>query len=147
VSVADCLICARGGDGRRHDGSVGGNVYEDEHWYAYLAPATTAALGQLFLVSKRHFLDFAEMTPDEAASYGRVLRALYASLKRVLNAERVYARVTVEGVPHFHTWLFPRPRGEAARGMRFMAAEHACTEAEALVVAERLRAVLSHRAP
>jgi hypothetical protein len=26
-----CAICARGGDGRNHEGSVGGNVYEDEH--------------------------------------------------------------------------------------------------------------------
>jgi diadenosine tetraphosphate (Ap4A) HIT family hydrolase len=145
--VTDCLICTRGGEGRQHEGSVGGNVYEDEHWYAYHAPVTTAALGQLFLVSKRHFLDFAEMTTGESESYGRVLQALYAALKRVVHAERVYARTTVEGVPHFHTWLFPRPRGEAARGMQFMDGEHSCTEEAALAVAERLRAVLAGQEP
>jgi diadenosine tetraphosphate (Ap4A) HIT family hydrolase len=144
---SDCLICARGGDGRLHEGSVGGNVYEDDLWYAYHAPAATAVLGQLFLVSKRHFLDFAEMTPDEAASYGRVLQALYAALKQMVDAERVYARTTVEGVPHFHTWLFPRPRGEAVRGMQFMAGEHTCTEEAALAVADRLRAVLAGQTP
>jgi diadenosine tetraphosphate (Ap4A) HIT family hydrolase len=147
MGEVDCLICARGGDGRRHEGSVGGNVYEDEHWYAYHAPAATAALGQLFLVSKRHVLDFAEMTPAEAASYGRVLRVLYAALKQAVDAERVYARVTVEGVPHFHTWLFPRPREEAARGVRFMAGEHACTEEAALAVVDRLRAALARPEP
>jgi diadenosine tetraphosphate (Ap4A) HIT family hydrolase len=141
---SDCLICARCGDGRLHEGSVGGNVYEDEHWYVYHAPIRTAALGQLFLVSRRHFLDFAEMTSAEAASYGRVL---YAALKEVVDAERVYARVTVEGVPHFHTWLFPRPREEAARGVRFMAGEHACTEVAALAVVERLRATLARPEP
>jgi diadenosine tetraphosphate (Ap4A) HIT family hydrolase len=142
-----CPICARGGDGHQHDGSVGGNVYEDELWYAYHAPIGTAALGQLFLVSRRHFLDFAEMTPAEAASYGRVLRVLYAALKEVVDAERVYASVTVEGVPHFHTWLFPRPRGEVARGMRYMDGEHTCTEAAALAVVGRLRAALARPEP
>ena len=86
-------------------------VYEDDHWYAYHAPVATAASGQLFLVSKRHFLDFAEMTPAEAASYGLVLGRLCAALRRVVQAERIYTLVTVEGVPHFHAWLIPRKRG------------------------------------
>ena len=60
-TVVDCLICARDGDGARHPGEVGGNVYEDAWWYAYHAPPGEATLGQLFLVSKRHLLDFAEM--------------------------------------------------------------------------------------
>ena len=141
----ECEICARGGDGRLHPGSVGGNVYEDDYWYAYHAPATVASLGQLFLVSKRHVLDFAEMTPDEAASYGRVLQALYAALKQVVDAERVYLRVTLEGVPHFHTWLFPRGRHETERGTAFMAAERSCTEADALAVVGRLREALASR--
>src|SRR5215213_3575803 len=99
-----CEICARGADGRQHPGTVGGNVYEDEHWYAYHAPPTISTLGQLFLASKRHFLDFSEMTPAEAASYGQVLKALFAALKHVVDAERIYSRVTLEGVAHFHTW-------------------------------------------
>src|SRR5687768_8213203 len=118
--MANCEICSRQGDGQRHAGTVGGNVYEDEHWYAYHAPVTTAALGQLFLVSKRHVLDFAEMTPDEAASYGRVLQALYRALNQVVHAERVYLRVTLEGIPHFHTWLIPRAQDAPNRGMAFL---------------------------
>jgi diadenosine tetraphosphate (Ap4A) HIT family hydrolase len=143
--MSDCEICARGSDGRGHPGSVGGNVYEDQHWHAHHAPVTMASLGQLFLVSRRHFLDFSEMTPDEATSYGRVLRALYAALKQVVDAERVCLRVTLEGVPHFHTWLFTRRRGEAERGIAFMAAERSCSEAAALAVVGRLRDVLASR--
>ena len=101
--------------------------------------------GSYFLVSKRHVLDFAEMTPDEAASYGRVLQALYAALKQVVDAERVYLRVTLEGVPHFHTWLFPRRREDTERGTAFMAAERSCTEADALAVVRRLREALASR--
>ena len=140
-----CEICARCSDGRHRPGSVGGNVYEDEPWYAYHAPVTTASLGQLFLVSKRHVLDFSEMTPDEAASYGRVLQALYTALKQVVDAKRIYVRVTLEGIPHFHTWLVPRPRTATERAMAFMAAERSCSEADALAVVGRLRYVLASR--
>lgn len=139
----DCLICARRGEGQNHLGSVGGNVYEDEHWYAYHAPPATSTLGQLFLVSKRHVLDFSEMTPAETASYGQVLQALYSALKQVFGAERVYTRVTVEGVPHFHTWLFPRLKDASERGMQLMSGEHSCSEADALAVVARLRATLA----
>lgn len=140
-----CEICARGGDGRQHPGAVGGNLYGDEHWYAYHAPVTIASLGQLFLVSRRHFLDFSEMTPDEAASYGRALQALYTALKQVVDAERIYVWVTLEGIPHFHTWLVPRPRTATERAMAFMAAERSCSEADALAVVGRLRDVLASR--
>jgi diadenosine tetraphosphate (Ap4A) HIT family hydrolase len=137
--AVECLICARDGDGARHPETVGGNVYEDTWWYAYHAPPSMATLGQLFLVSKRHFLDFAEMTPDEAASYGSVLATLVAAIRQAVNAERVYVLSTVEGVPHFHARLVPRPRDEPLRRWAFVASAHSCGEGEALAVAKRLR--------
>ncbi len=136
---AECVICARLRDGRQHEGSVGGYLYEDEHWYAYHAPVQSATLGQLFLISKRHFLDFAEMTSAEAASYGLVLRTLYAALKRVVQAERVYGYVGLDGVPHFHVWLIPRGSDAAAKGWAFIAGDRSCTEADAQAVVAQLR--------
>lgn len=141
--AVDCVICARLRDGRPHEGSVGGTLYEDSHWYAYHAPVASATPGQLFLVSKRHYLDFAEMTPDEATSYGLVLRRLYAVLKRATGAERVYAQVTLEGVPHFHAWLIPRPADVTERGCDYITSERSCTEANALAVIGQLRDALS----
>ena len=141
----DCQICARGGDGARHPGTVGGNVYEDAWWYSYHAPPSMATLGQLFLVSKRHLLDFAEMRADEAASYGGVLARLVAATKQTVDAERVYAITTIEGIPHFHVWLVPRPQVEPLRGWAFVASGRSCAEAEALTVAERLRELMMGR--
>lgn len=140
--TVECVICARDGDGAQHPGTVGGNVYEDAWWYAYHAPPSIVPLGQLFLVSKRHFLDFAEMTPDEAASYGSVLVRLVAAIKQTVDAERVYVLSTVEGVPHFHARLAPRPHDEVLREWALLASERSCGEAEALAVAERLRELL-----
>jgi hypothetical protein len=49
----------------------------------------------------------------------------------------------IEDVPHFHAWLIPRLPGAAARGVAYLAEEHCCTEAEAVVAAEALRAALA----
>ncbi len=149
MSQADieCVICARCQECRPHDGSVGGYLYEDEHWYAYHAPVHSATLGQLFLISKRHFLDFAEMTPAEAASYGLVLRSLYAALKQIVQAERVYAHVSLEGIPHFHVWLIPRGTDALERGWAFITRDHSCAADEALAVVKRLRAALASQYP
>ena len=84
----ECVICARRERREIHEGSVGGYVYEDAHWYAYHAPVERAVLGQLFLVSRRHYLDFTQMTIAEASSYGQVLGRLSAALSRVVEAVR-----------------------------------------------------------
>ncbi len=138
-----CEICERQREGRSHEGSVGGDVYADEHWQAYHAPTASASPGQLFLVAKRHYVDFSEMTADEAASYGLLLRRLYAALKQAVGAERVYAVVTIEGVPHFHVWLIPRPVDAPLRGRTFIMSQRSCTDAEALDAVARVHVALS----
>jgi diadenosine tetraphosphate (Ap4A) HIT family hydrolase len=139
----DCLICVRDGDGSHHSGTVGGNVYQDAHWYAYHAPAAQSTMGQLFLVSRRHYLDHAEMTESEAASYGCVLRWLVEAIKQVVDAERVYVLTTVEGVPHFHARLVPRPKDAESRGWTFVAGQRSCSDSEALAATEAIREQVS----
>jgi diadenosine tetraphosphate (Ap4A) HIT family hydrolase len=136
----DCFIC------RKHAGEVapapGGWIYEDERWRVCHAPLAMSVPGQLLVESRRHFLDFAEMTPDEAASYGLLLARLFAAVKRATGAERIYTLVTIEGAAHFHTWLVPRIPNVTSRGVAFLAEEHTCTENEALEVVATLRAAL-----
>ena len=138
-----CVICERYRGERPNERPIGGYVYQDDHWYAYHAPIAKATLGQLFLVSTRHFLDYAEMTADEAQSYGVVLRRLVAALKDVVQAERVYTLVTLEGIPHFHVWLIPRYRDQTERGWSLITRERSCSEADALAVVTQLREALA----
>jgi len=137
---SDCFIC------RKHAGEIasppGGWVYEDEHWRVCHAPIAMAVPGQLLVESRRHFLDFAEMTPEEAAAYGPLLARLFAAVKRVTGAERIYALVTLEGAAHFHTWLLPRTPDTIARGVAFLAEDHACTKDEALEVVRQVRQIV-----
>ncbi|HZC04632.1 MAG TPA: hypothetical protein VE338_03255 [Ktedonobacterales bacterium] len=136
----DCFIC------RKHAGELasppGGYIYEDAYFRVCHAPVTMVVAGTLLIESRRHVLDFAEMAPEEAASYGPLLARLYAAVKRVLGAERIYTLVTLEGASHFHSWHIPHASGAATRGVAFLAQDQSCGEDEAVAVAEAVRAAL-----
>lgn len=132
-----CLIC------RKHNGQEatppGGYIYEDEHWMVCHAPGKMGPLGQLFIESKRHFLDYAEMSDEESASLGTVMRKIYHALKLHTGAERVYQVTLMEGVPHFHSWLVPHRKDDPEKGMKFLVRDDVCDEEDAVTLANKLR--------
>ena len=103
------------------------------------APAKLGPLGTLFVESKRHFLDYAEMTDDESSLLGGVMRKVYHALKIHTGAERVYQVTLMDGVPHFHSWLVPHRKDDPAKGMKFLARDDSCREEDAVALAEKLR--------
>jgi diadenosine tetraphosphate (Ap4A) HIT family hydrolase len=127
----------------QHDGEEavppGGYIYEDEHWMVCHAPEKLGPLGTLFIESKRHFLDYAEMTDEESASFGTVMRKIYRALKLHTGAERVYQVTLMEGVPHFHSWLVPHRKEDTERGMKFLARDDSCSDEDAIALANQLR--------
>jgi diadenosine tetraphosphate (Ap4A) HIT family hydrolase len=136
-----CLLC------RKHNGqeaaSPGGYIYEDEHWMICHAQPHMGSLGTLFIESKRHFLDYAEMTDEEAASLGNIMRKIYAALRTHTQAERIYQVTLLEGIPHFHSWLVPRRKTDTERGMKFLAKDDSCSEEDASALARELRETLA----
>ena len=135
-----CFLC------RKHNGEEaappGGYIYQDKHWMVCHAPGKLGPLGTLFIESKRHFLDYAEMTDEESALLGPVMQKIYQALKYHTGAERVYHVTLMEGVPHFHSWLVPHRKDDPEKGMKFLARDDSCSEEEASVLAEKLRATL-----
>ena len=103
------------------------------------APAKLGPLGTLFIESTRHFLDFAEFNDEEQAGYGILAKRISTALKRLTNAVRIYQVSIVEGVPHFHVWLVPRTKDILEHGIAFLARDDSCSEAEASVLAEKMR--------
>jgi diadenosine tetraphosphate (Ap4A) HIT family hydrolase len=136
----ECFLC------KKHTGEFarppGGYVYEDTHWKVCHAPVDKGPLGTLFVESKRHFLDFAGMFPDEASSYGILLKKLYTELKVLTGAERIYLIVMLEGTPHFHAWLLPRTKEIPERGVEFLQKDFTCNETDAQKLATALREAL-----
>jgi diadenosine tetraphosphate (Ap4A) HIT family hydrolase len=131
-----CFIC------RKHNGQEavppGGYIYEDEHWMVCHAPGKLGPLGTLFIESKRHFLDYAEMTAEESTSLGDVIKKIYGALRLYTDAERIYQLTTMEGQPHFHSWLVPRGKDVHERGLKFLARDDSCSEEEAIELANKL---------
>jgi diadenosine tetraphosphate (Ap4A) HIT family hydrolase len=133
----DCFIC------RKHEGQEaappGGYIYEDEYWMVCHAPGKLGPLGTLFIESKRHFLDYSEMTDEESASLGDLMRNVYSALRQHTDAERIYQLTTMEGVPHFHSWLVPRGKDIREHGLKFLARDDLCSDEDAARLAEMLR--------
>src|SRR5215216_2769381 len=131
-----CFIC------RKHNGEEatppGGYIYEDEHWMVCHAPANLGRLGTLFIESKRHFLDYAEMTDEESASLGNVMRKIYSALRLHTEAERIYQVTLIDQVPHFHSWLVPHRKEDTEKGMKFLARDDSCSEEDAITLANKL---------
>ncbi|HEY6072107.1 MAG TPA: HIT family protein [Anaerolineales bacterium] len=136
-----CFLC------RKHAGKEesppGGYLYEDEHWIVCHAPARLSPLGTLFIESRRHFLDHSDMLPEEALSLGGVMQRVYAALKMLTQAERIYLHSTMEGQPHLHMWLIPRRREDTERGLKFLARDDSCTQAEAEALSAQLKDLLA----
>jgi diadenosine tetraphosphate (Ap4A) HIT family hydrolase len=136
----DCFLC------QKHAGKVasppGGYIYEDSHWRVCHAPIDKGPLGTLFVESQRHFLDFAEASPDETASYGPLLKKLYTELKSITGAERIYQVIMLEGVSHFHSWLVPRGKEIPERGIKFLEKDFFCNETDAQKLSAMLREMM-----
>jgi diadenosine tetraphosphate (Ap4A) HIT family hydrolase len=120
----------------------GGYIYEDEHWLVCHAPAKLGPLGTLFIESRRHLLDISEFDAGEQATFGVVAQRVSGALKRLTDAARIYYLSTVEGVPHFHIWLVPKPHAAAERGLKYLARDDNCEAGAAAELAGRLRSAL-----
>jgi diadenosine tetraphosphate (Ap4A) HIT family hydrolase len=140
--MESCFIC------RKHKGQEAsppaGYIYEDEHWMICHAQPHMGPLGTLFIESKRHFLDYAEMTVEESESLGAMMRKIYDVLKLHTEAERIYQVTLMEGVPHFHSWLVPHRKDDPEKGMKFLVRDDSCREEEASKLADKLREAMTN---
>lgn len=138
MNEESCFIC------RKHKGleatPPGGYIFEDEHWMVCHAPVNLGPLGTLFIESKRHILDYSEMTLEESALLGNLLKRVYQALKEHTGAERIYQLSTMEGQPHLHMWLVARGKDIPERGLKFLARDDACDEKDAIPLVKKLRA-------
>ena len=67
------------------------------------------------------------------------MRKIYSALRQHTQAERIYQLTTMEGVPHFHSWLVPRRKHISERGLKFLARDDFCSDEEAAGLPENLR--------
>jgi diadenosine tetraphosphate (Ap4A) HIT family hydrolase len=118
-------------------------VWSDESWSVGHGPAAVTRAGGLKVVSKRHFVDFHEMTPEESTSFGALLSRLDGAIRTVTAAERVHLISTRDRVQHFHAWLYPRYVEDQLRGADFLAAPQSATDSQVEAAVAALRGALA----
>lgn len=88
----------------------GGVVHDDGLWFVSHHTGPYTDPGELIVKPRRHCESLSELTREEAAALGPVLRSAIAALERAVVAERIYAVSFNERIRHVHFLLLPRTR-------------------------------------
>lgn len=123
-----CFICRK--QAGKEESPPGGYIYEGSHFAVCHAPRDLGTAGTLIIESKRHFLDYGEMTMAEGMDLTGLLKRLFPAVKQATQAERIYSLAMMDGVPHFHLWLVPWKKDEPLRGVTYLASEHQLSSME-----------------
>jgi diadenosine tetraphosphate (Ap4A) HIT family hydrolase len=140
----DCYIC------RKQDGAEdpppGGYFHRGRHMLVCHAPLDMGTSGTILIESKRHFLDYGDMSPGEGRELNSLLRLLLPAVKEATGAERVYCFCTMAGAPHFHYWLVPWRKGERLKGVGYLASRmKSPSKAEAENTVKKIRRGLEQK--
>ena len=144
---SDCNIC-RKQDGLKTGSALldtprpGGYLVEGEHFLAEHAPLQSSSAGTVIVETKRHLLDFGEMTPAELAEFGSIVHRLVPAVKTATGVQRVYLLALMERAPHFHLWFVPKKEVGDLRGVAYMVQQPPLTasQSEAEAISHAIRA-------
>ena len=123
-----CFICRK--QAGKEESPPGEYIYNERHFAICHAPRNIGTAGTMIVESRRHFLDFGEMTSIEGVGLTELLRRLFPAIKQATRAERVYLLAMMDGVPHFHLWLVPWKKDEPLSGVTYLASEHQLSSIE-----------------
>jgi diadenosine tetraphosphate (Ap4A) HIT family hydrolase len=138
---SDCFICRRqDGQGHEETPPPGGYLVEGKHLLVEHAPLKMSNAGTVIAESRRHLLEFGEMTPAESAELGSILSRLVPAVKFATGPHRVYFLALMERAPHFHLWPVPKQKGGRLRGAAYPAKPRGpATSMAAAAIPKRIR--------
>lgn len=90
--------------------STGGVILQTHHWRLEHIIEPIPMLGWLILKPMRHVEAFADLSEEEAAACGGLIRRITRAMMNVLNPEKIYLSMFMEaeGFAHLHVHLIPR---------------------------------------
>ena len=130
----------------------GGPIYGDGLWLVSHHTGAWTDPGEVLVKLRRHVESLAQVTAEESAALGPILRAGVAAIERALHPERTYVASFNERVRHLHFYLLPRTRNLPAghvtsdlfkKGRMYLRRAGVArnpTPADRAAMAERLRA-------
>jgi diadenosine tetraphosphate (Ap4A) HIT family hydrolase len=132
------------------DGRVvapGGVILDDGLWLVDHSTSPVLLPGFLIIKPRRHVEGIAELTTEEAAALGPLLRRVCRAVMEALRPERVYVCSFGEAVRHLHWYVVPRYAGMPATGPAVISAmfadrSWAAPDSAAIEAADKVRALL-----
>lgn len=108
-ATAGCYACGRNAEGAAAPPRE--RIYDDGSWRVAHAFGTSRR-GWLVVLAKRHIESLAELTAEEAAALGPLLRMLAHALTEVTGASKTYLALFAEHPDHRHVHIHVIPRRE-----------------------------------
>ena len=104
-----------------HLQAPGGSILDEGGWVLDHSVSPCVLRGWLILKPKRHVEHVADLTAEEAASFGPLVRSASRAMMSGLGAERVYVVSMGELVNHVHVYLVPRYADMPKSGLQVLA--------------------------
>ena len=100
--------------------------------------------GHLLVVPRPHLVTLADLPPDSVAGYFGLVRRLAIAVEAGLGAGGTFVAINTkvsQSVPHLHTHVVPRTKGDGLRGFFWPRTRYA-DDAQATSYADRIRTAL-----
>ncbi|WP_431728754.1 HIT family protein [Verrucosispora sp. TAA-831] len=104
--------------------------------------------GHVLVVPRTHLVTLADLPPESLAGYFGLVRRLAVAVESGLGAGGTFVAMNnkvSQSVPHLHTHVVPRTKGDGLRGFFWPRTRYA-DDAEATAYAERVRHALADSA-
>jgi histidine triad (HIT) family protein len=115
--VSRCVFCDIVG------GAVAAaTVYEDDQTLAFLDHAPLMP-GHVLVVPRQHLATLGDLSAEALPGYFAVVQKLAGAVERGMRAEGSFVAINIrisQSVPHLHTHVVPRRKGDGLFGRNFM---------------------------
>lgn len=101
-------------------------VFQDERTVAFLDHRPLFP-GHVLVVPRTHYAVLADLPADELGPYFTVVQRLATAVERAMHADGSFVAINIkisQSVPHLHTHVVPRKKGDGLFGKTFQWTRH-----------------------
>jgi histidine triad (HIT) family protein len=136
--VADCVFCAIAA------GNVPAFVVSSSDSFVAFLDARPVFKGHVLVAPRAHVVTLADLPSSDVGPYFTYVRSLSTAVEKALGAGGTFVAINnkvSQSVPHLHTHVVPRTKGDGLRGFFWPRTKYASDE-EAASYAARIGEVL-----
>lgn len=137
--MTDCVFCAIA------TGDVPAQIVADTEATVAFLDTRPLFKGHVLVIPREHVITLPDLPAATLAPYFAEVQRIAAAVPQAYDAQGTFVaqnNIVSQSVPHLHTHVVPRTKGDGLRG--FFWPRHKYADGEAAEYAERLRRQLQH---